>query len=449
MNIRLSYYTLFPKVFPAHRTGRVSIRPRGAHAAFEEGTCYQVVVIPMNETILNDQDHPYPSYDLLPEGGSLCFDHPFGNEGQYTILVQPTDREKSPLPRRTALPASRSLQQFRVYAVEEDLFALRPFKGDFHTHSCRSDGKESPAVVAADYRKAGFDFLAITDHERYEPSLEAIAAYREAAIDLKLFPGEEVHPPDNNTHYINFGGEYSLNHIFRQEEDRYRREVGEIAASLDMPGGLNRQEYASLLWICREIRKAKGLSVMVHPHWVDHYAYHVREDLCIYELKQKPFDAFELVNGMPKFDNQMQIALWQQLRSEGFQVPIVGGSDSHSTEQPVTWFQVAQTLVFAEACEKEPLLEAVRNRRAVVVEQYPGEPAGVSQGETQPNFYGEYRYVAFSLFLWEEYFPLHDELCFEEGRLMKEFAGGDAKAGRLLEEIQGRCGDLMKKCWGS
>jgi hypothetical protein len=52
------------------------------------------------------------------------------------------------------------------------------------------------------------------------------------------------------------------------------------------------------------------------------------------------------------------------------------------------------------------------------------------------------------LFLLEEYFPLHDELCFEEGRLMKDFICGDSSAAEQLGRLQGRCGALMKKYWG-
>ena len=50
--------------------------------------------------------------------------------------------------------------------------------------------------------------------------------------------------------------------------------------------------------------------------------------------------------------------------------------------------------------------------------------------------------MVFACFLLQNFFPLHDELCFEEGRLMKQYAVGtpaeqeDAK--RLLTAIHGR-----------
>ena len=47
--------------------------------------------------------------------------------------------------------------------------------------------------MCANYRRDGFDFLAITDHGRYYPSLEAIEAYKNIPTGLKIFRGEEVH----------------------------------------------------------------------------------------------------------------------------------------------------------------------------------------------------------------------------------------------------------------
>lgn len=41
------------------------------------------------------------------------------------------------------------------------------FKGNLHCHSTNSDGALSPEEVAQLYKKKGYDFLAISDHDRY------------------------------------------------------------------------------------------------------------------------------------------------------------------------------------------------------------------------------------------------------------------------------------------
>jgi predicted metal-dependent phosphoesterase TrpH len=428
MKTVLTNYQIYPKVIPSGREAGITVRPLGDHARFQG--LYTLTVIPMNENDMNEKDRGYPQYELRPLDGALVFRHSFGNEGQYLVRIE----EKEGQGLRT-LPA-----ELRLYAVDEDLFALRPWRGDMHVHSFRSDGKEAPAIVAANYRKAGFDFFALTDHERYEPSLEMIEAYRGLPIDIKLFTGEEVHPPGNHTHYIHFGGDRSVNAFIRQDPEAYRREVLRLAGELDIPEGINREEFASCYWVCREIHRAGGLAVMVHPHWIHGGAYHTRECMARFMFRSKLFDAFEVVGGQTLAENQPQISLWQEMRAQGCFLPPLGNSDSHGTVN-AEWFQLAKTLVFSEDCDRASLFEAIKQGRTAALEQY--------HGEGQARIYGLHRYVMFSLFLLEEYFPLHDELCYEEGRLMKDYICGDAGAAELLGRLQGRCGALMKKCWGS
>jgi hypothetical protein len=45
----------------------------------------------------------------------------------------------------------------------------RMFRGQLHAHTTNSDGTQSPAGVVAAYKKAGYDFVAITDHNHNTP----------------------------------------------------------------------------------------------------------------------------------------------------------------------------------------------------------------------------------------------------------------------------------------
>jgi hypothetical protein len=54
-----------------------------------------------------------------------------------------------------------------IYSLKEDLYERRPLKGDLHIHTTVSDGCESPEMVSVYYRKAGHDFIALTDHNAY------------------------------------------------------------------------------------------------------------------------------------------------------------------------------------------------------------------------------------------------------------------------------------------
>lgn len=428
MKTTLEYYDIFPKVLCTEFAVRITIRALGAHVAFDKEKKYRVKLVPMNDTLINLAGKSYAVADAKHQEGDLCFTYQFESEEQYIVLLQKKEEEW------------KTCCELRVYALRPDYFALRPYRGDIHCHTCRSDGAEGPAIVAANYRKAGFDFLSITDHGQYEPSLEAIRAFEGIPMSFRLFPGEEVHPPKNNCHTINFAGSYSVNELFRKNPEKYEREVDEIEQGLELPEGLNTREYASLLWVYREIRKAGGLAVMAHPCWIQEEAYHIRRDMYRYLLKSHPFDALELTCGQSLEENQMQVSLWQQMREEQNVVPIVGSSDSHGTVNS-QWFGLSKMIVLSKACEREEIINAVKRRQVVVLEQY--------HGEALPRVYGENRALEFVLFLLTEYLPLHDELCFEEGRLMKAYACGDQASEEDLVRIGRRTEKLFEKYWAS
>ena len=56
-------------------------------------------------------------------------------------------------------------------------------RGNLHTHTLESDGDSTPAEVVQWYASHGYDFLAITDHDK----ITVIAS--DAIV---LIPGEEV-----------------------------------------------------------------------------------------------------------------------------------------------------------------------------------------------------------------------------------------------------------------
>jgi len=71
----------------------------------------------------------------------------------------------------------------------------RFYRGNLHTHSTRSDGRQSPEAVITAYREQGYDFLALTDHflERYDFPITDTRAWRTA--DFTTLLGAELHAP--------------------------------------------------------------------------------------------------------------------------------------------------------------------------------------------------------------------------------------------------------------
>lgn len=62
----------------------------------------------------------------------------------------------------------------------------RWYRGNLHTHTTLSDGVKSPSEMAAIYRGAGYDFLALTDHDVYGIHADL------CRDDFLLLPGIEL-----------------------------------------------------------------------------------------------------------------------------------------------------------------------------------------------------------------------------------------------------------------
>jgi hypothetical protein len=361
--------------------------------------------------------------------GRLAFRHVFDGEQEHVILVEPTGGTEG----AQALDC-------RVYSVGDDLFSLRPYKGDFHIHSDRSDGREPPAHVAAACRRIGLDFVAVTDHYRYEPSLEAIRAFDGVEMDFRVFPGEEVHPPDNPIHIVNFGGSFSVNKLI-DDEQSYRAGVRGIEEKLkDLSPGIDPYLYASAVWCFDRIREAQGLSLFCHPYWFTEHRYDVPEALTTQLLANPPFDALELVSGYSHAaveSNILQVARYHEERAKGKRIPVVGVSDAHGCERGELfgWYY---TVVFAPSPDLADVIQSVKELRSVAVEALPGQT---------PRAHGPFRLTKYAQFLLREVLWRHDELCREEGELMLAHIAGDAEAAGSLAVLRGRTEALYNRLW--
>lgn len=430
MKPELGEFDVFPRVVRAGQEAEITICPLFDHTHFRPPFPYRLLMFPAGG--LPGQPGSTTPLEIEPDwaDGMLRFRYSFANEQEYILFLENT----------SGLARARSYE-FRFYALEDDLFNRRPYKGDLHMHSHRSDGRESPAYVAGACRRIGLDFMALTDHRQYEPSLEAIRAFQNLPVDLRIYPGEEVHPPDNPVHIVNFGGSFSLNQVFRQEEERYRAEVQAIAEGLhDFPDGVDPTIYASCAWCFEQIRSGGGLGVFCHPYWLSRHRYDISETITSLVLERQPYDALELLGGYHLFEiesNMLQVARYYEERARGKRIPIVGVSDAHGCERDELfgWFY---TVVFSHSSDLADLVQSVKDLYSVAVDALPGNP---------PRAHGPFRLVLYSHFLLREIFPLHDALCLEEGRQMLAALAGDPHAETLLGALQGRTTALYDHLW--
>jgi len=330
------------------------------------------------------------------------------------------------------------------------LYARFAYKGDLHMHSNRSDGQDDPAYVACASRKIGYDFVALTDHNNYPPSLEQIAAFQDAPVDLKIYRGEEVHPNvfgeeavegvDTVMHFLNINGSFGVSDLPKADKAGVEREIYAFADTLPDPGeGVNKMRYAKALWVAKKVREGGGMSVLCHIYWAREYGYYMDMPLVEKLLDERVFDAYEMISGYDEWDaesNLLQVTKYYEYAAKGNRLPIIGVSDEHGVDID-KYFGWYYTIVFAPSAEFEDVRDAIVNGYSVAVEQIKGE---------RLRAYGAHRFVKFAMFLAREVFPQHDKLCDREGVAMESYVQTGDTAQLLA--YRGTTEQYLKNIWG-
>ncbi|MFI1965705.1 CehA/McbA family metallohydrolase [Streptomyces pathocidini] len=208
------------------------------------------------------------------------------------------------------------------------------YRGDCHLHTVYSDGKRTPAQVAAEARAAGLDFITTTEHNTQSGHGAWQGLWGD---DLLILTGEEV--TTRNGHVLALGIEPGtfIDWRYRARDNAFGR-------------------YS------RKIRQAGGLVVPAHPH-----ATCVG---CNWKFGLNDADAVEVWNGPFTPDDEVTIAEWDNtlvasLRGRGRWLPAMGNSDAHSPGQVVG---LPQTVVLADDLSREAVQEGIRAGRSWIAE---------------------------------------------------------------------------------
>lgn len=415
------FFDIWPRVVRAGSRATIHLKPRYRHRVLAPDAEFAVSVFAAEHMPADSGGEPQARVTVRAHEGTLSFAHEFGEEQHYLVEVSTTGDE-------AAWPRLR----FPVYAVTDDLYGLLPLQGDIHMHSHHSDGRESPEFVAASCRRIGLDFMALTDHGQYAPSIEAQEAFAGLPLDLLICRGEEIHPPDNPVHMVSFGARHSVNEMIASERPRYDAEVSQLAASLG-PGlsATARQQVASCVWVFQQIRSHGGLGIFCHPYWHVRSGYTPSAEVTAAIFARQPFDAYEVIGGYYRHEvdsNTLQVARYHEEAAKGRTLPIVGVSDAHGCDNSdlFGWYR---TVVFSPSASLDDIGAAIRAGRSVAVEAMAQESVRV---------YGPRRLVQYALFLLREVLPGHDEICAAEGRLMLDHLDGDEQANAHLAASRGR-----------
>ncbi len=440
-------YDIYPKVFLVGSNKQITVQPLGDHAAFESGKEYVLRVYKVSEanpSVYPERGGRFERRAVPDSYGCLRFSGNFEGEGEYFVNIY-------------ADASSRQLCTLSLYALDEDMKGRVPLRGDLHMHTRRSDGRESPANVAANYRGHGYDFTVISDHSRYYPSLEAIGYYGELT-DLAIIPGEEVHLPLNDVHYVNFGGSYSINALVKpshndepgddlahrsldgnapepMERAEFEAMIRERAKGVDRENESERLSFAVMEWIYEHMQKNGGLGIFPHPYWLCQMM-QLPEEYTRFIYEKAPFDAFEVLGGENYYQhNGFQTGLYYEMRAKGIDHSVVGSTDSHGSTEHNRNALICSTIVFAKANTREELVSAVKEKYSIAVDTISKEYRLV----------GDFRLMKYASFLMENYFPLHDRACAAEGYYMNRYIAGDARAESILKAMKGQIPEMHKK----
>ncbi|WP_031478718.1 CehA/McbA family metallohydrolase [Streptomyces bicolor] len=209
------------------------------------------------------------------------------------------------------------------------------YRGDCHLHSWYSDGRRTPAEIAALARAAGLDFINSSEHNTHS----AHAHWADVAgDDLLVMLGEEI--TTRNGHVVALGVEPGtfIDWRYRARDNRF----GKFA---------------------RQIRRAGGLVVPAHPH-----ATCVG---CNWKFGFGEADAIEVWNGPWTPDDEVSLADWDSMlvasvREKGRDwIPAMGNSDAHRSPDPVG---SPQTVVLADDLTREAIQEGIRAGRSYIAE---------------------------------------------------------------------------------
>ena len=343
-----SYFRIAPQVVPSNRRSTLTVTPR--HDYLRLSGNYFIMVSPYLE-------HPYRSFacdpdsiiEVTAENGVLRFSYDFLTEQMYRIVVA----------EQTAEGLHRLLQT-EVYALDEDILFRMPLIGDLHCHTIYSDGIEPPDLVLDSAIRHGLDFIAVTDHNNYQGSVEAQKSARERKLPITVLGGEEFSSSFTNMHIISLGAPRAVDPAWYLPEPTAENQAVSVE---ELTGQL-----------CQAIHEAGGLSVMCHPLWKplrpDGGRMDVSMSLVRSLMGQGLFDAIEVVSGSPEGDcmtSHMQALMAQRFGATPDRAAYLGSTDSHTYSiDPICGKHF--TMVFAEGRSQSQILEAIRQRRTVAVQ---------------------------------------------------------------------------------
>ncbi len=348
------------------------------------------------------------------------------DEGEYYCCLELAVEGKAP----------KTVCEFEIYLLDDDLKKRLPLKGDMHIHTNRSEcGNflDDPQFVAAKAREKGLDFIALTDHMQTETSESMLDFPQRFDSEFCIFRGEECHVLKEkvatrfgknnffpNIHIVNFGGDDCVSRYANDHYEEFCEELEERAKNIDLPYPPETLKImAGADWIFDKIHEFNGLAVFCHPTWKPCHRDNLSEIIRNYIVQKCKFDAVELVGlgteahsvkhrNYTESLNLCQAFYTEMCCQKGKLFPVIGNTDSHNA---LGVLGRHFTIVFAEDNSISSIKRAISQGYSVAVIMS-------DDPDDAPQIFGSFRMVKYAHFLIRNYYAKHDELCAIEGKLM-------------------------------
>ena len=454
MKRELRQFRVEPSVIPADKESEIKIRALDGRLMFFDDVTYEIQFIPTEDSdvdfdekmTLFGYENNRKTFYVTPKNGVLTLKHFFAGEQEWIIKISTNDYDKHLnnelidgwAPHWDFLRNVRKLGvTLSVYSVYEDLYKKRVLRGDLHVHTNFTDACDSPWRVASEYRRAGYDFIAISDHNLYDIGKYAREKF-DFKTDFQILTAEEIHNGYNGQlHIVNIGGKKSLNEIYLNEPETVEKEIQLLKGEVNVPDGVNEKEYLHRFWVYKKVKETNGLVIFPHPHWlVRGLRWHCSPKRSEAIIKNGLCDAFEIISGNPSPQNNLQVSLYDNMRSQGIELPVVGSTDCHDVLNDTNPFNAASTFIFTE---NSNIKQAILDGFSVAAEHPGSEPT---------RFYGNYRLVRYARFLENNYFPIHTNLCSCSGLLIDDYVNGEFYLKETIELMEKRILSHEKSFFG-
>ena len=235
----------------------------------------------------------------------------------YLLPVKPSILLDTSPSKHSYKPESQ-VKGIKMKLVSSYIEGGRWFKGNLHTHTTLSDGSCPPEEVIADYDSRGYDFLSISDHDRFVKPEDY-----QSSTKMTLIPGVEV--TANGPHILHVGTKERI------EPDSDRQPVIE------------------------KINAQGAMAILNHPNWLEDFNHFPQELMEALE----GYVGIEIYNGVIERERGASLAIdkWDMLLSHGRRVWGFANDDSHKPDD----VEKAWIVVKTNDNSLEGILEAIRS----------------------------------------------------------------------------------------